>query len=396
MVRTDKSNEFRTALSISPFIFGEFQKGYVYHAGGLRADTPEALQNVYIAAGATEMFARIATKRKATGENPQDINEDIHTLEQGLALCRIAAKLNIPINPEIMCARTYMDGFIQQAPDFFEYPEIYELQKGKKWDQLTLDEMCRVLEAYGEYIGKEIYRTGCRVENFNLGNEANFGFAGLSVGLNTAVEPKLKKISSINGYIYSIFYPSWLKKFLWERQAALFISLRSGLQKSFPNAKYSTHITLITATSALMQFQSWIKQGYDLHEPGLSFYPSGPGAVKDRMMLLERTVRMVADRTGKRIFLAEFAYPSSKSMQHPYKDWVRVVDGYPLSEEGHAKMYLKLAGWGREIGLSGIRYWAPDFSEWGSMPLFHFAAEGKTASGKLLLEELIKRNMTPV
>lgn len=79
-----------------------------------------------------------------------------------------------------MCAYTYMDMDKQQAPRFEEYPEIYALQNGKKWEELSLDEICTVLEAYGAFVAEAILSTGCTVNNWNLGNEANFGFAGIS------------------------------------------------------------------------------------------------------------------------------------------------------------------------------------------------------------------------
>ena len=66
-----------------------------------------------------------------------------------MALCQIAADLNIPINPEVMLAYTYMDMEKQQAPRFNEYPEIYNLQNGKDWKELSLEEIKVVLKAYG-------------------------------------------------------------------------------------------------------------------------------------------------------------------------------------------------------------------------------------------------------
>ncbi len=36
-----------------------------------------------------------------------------------------------------------------------------------------------MLKAYGEIVATEILRTGCTVENWNSGNEANYGFAGV-------------------------------------------------------------------------------------------------------------------------------------------------------------------------------------------------------------------------
>ena len=182
----DTSKSFRLALSLSPFSLPQFKQGYTFRIGDKTASTPEELQAVYRELGSTEMYCRIATKRHVTDEDvtdgAPDPNANVHTFDQGIELCRIAAKLDIPINPEIMCAYTYMDMETQQAPRFDEYPEIYALQNGKDWSELSLDEICAVLRAYGAFVGEAILETGCTVNDWNLGNEANFGFAGISLG----------------------------------------------------------------------------------------------------------------------------------------------------------------------------------------------------------------------
>ena len=74
---------------------------------------------------------RIATKRS---ETPDDItdgeidsNANVLTFDQTIELCKFGKEFNIPINPEVMFAYTYMDMEKQQAPRFNEYPEIYNL-----------------------------------------------------------------------------------------------------------------------------------------------------------------------------------------------------------------------------------------------------------------------------
>lgn len=145
------------------------------------------------------MYVRIATKKSVTSEDitdgEKDTNANIHTFDQAIELCKIAAKLNIPINPEVMCAYTYMDMEKQQAPKFHDYPEIYKLQNNKDWSELTLNEIVIVLKAYGKFLATNILDTGCTVNNWNLGNEANFGFAGVSFGLKTAVNKNLENLS---------------------------------------------------------------------------------------------------------------------------------------------------------------------------------------------------------
>lgn len=161
------------------------------------------------------MYVRIATKRSVTSEEitdgEEDTNANVHTFDQAMVLCQIAADLNIPINPEVMLAYTYMDMEKQQAPRFNEYPEIYNLQNGKDWTELSLEEINVVLKAYGKFLASEILKKGCTVNNWNLGNEANFGFAGVSLGLKTAVNKKFESVSGFMRYILPIFNPEGLK-----------------------------------------------------------------------------------------------------------------------------------------------------------------------------------------
>ena len=52
--------------------------------------------------------------------------------------------------------------------------------------------------------------------------------------------------------------------------------------------------------------------------------------------------------------------------------WNRKVKGYSHSEEGQAKIYKDVINWGKNHGVIGIRYWAADYEDWGSMGLFKF------------------------
>ena len=61
-----------------------------------------------------------------------------------------------------MGAYTYMDMDKQQEPRFEEYPEIYALQNGKKWSDLSVDEACTVMEAYGAFVAEELLSTDMR------------------------------------------------------------------------------------------------------------------------------------------------------------------------------------------------------------------------------------------
>ena len=375
--------QFRFALSLSPFSSKSFKEGYTYEYNNKQINNMTDLEKLYIEKGATEMYVRIATKRSITPDDITDgeidTNANVHTFDQAIELCKIAKELNIPINPEVMLAFTYMDMEKQQAPRFNEYPEIYKLQNGKEWEELSLEEIIIVLKAYGKFLAKEILKIGCTVNNWNLGNEANFGFAGVSLGLKTAVNKKLEKVSGFMRYILPLFNPGWLENNIWKYNAKMFSAVKEGILSAYKdlnidsNVKFSTHIATVVMTpgTCARYFNCLKKHGYNVDTAGISFYPSAPSMYIDSMVLFKKTVKEINNRCKVPVFIAEFSYPSGK-MSGPFAGWNKNVKGYSHSEEGQASIFKDVLNWGKNHGVIGIRYWAADYEDWGSMGLFKF------------------------
>lgn len=391
-----RDTNFRVALSLSPFSLTQFQEGYTFTIGDRTATTPQELQQIYRDLGSTEMYVRIATKRHVTAEDitdgEPDDNANFHTFDQGIALCQIAAELGIPINPEIMCAFTYMDMDRQQAPRFDEYPEIYALQNGKRWEELTLDEICVVLEAYGAFVGEAILSTGCTVNNWNLGNEANFGFAGISMGLETAVNPKLQKAGNLRKYTAPVFARGWLKRNVWKYDAPAYAAVKRGILSAYDklgidasDVKFSTHIaTVVFPPKCSVKFFEFMKDnGYEMETAGISYYPSAPSLSANKKKLLKKTITKINQKCDLPVFIGEFSYPSGE-MDGPFAGWNKKVRGYKHDEQGQANIYADVVKWGRENGMAGIRYWAPDYKGWYSMSMFEFS--GKKGTAKAILK----------
>ena len=391
----DDSEGFRVALSLSPFSLNQFEQGYSFVIGDSVATTPEQLQSIYRSLGSTEMYVRIATKRHKTAENTTDgepdENANVHTFDQGLRLCRIAASLNIPINPEIMCAYTYMDMDRIQPPRFDEYPEIFALQNGKDWSELSLDEVCAVLEAYGEFVADSILATGCTVNNWNLGNEANFGFAGIGMGVKTAIDAKLGKASAMKRYMASMFSTWWLKKHVWSYNVKEFAAVKAGILKAYAKAgidaskvKFSTHIATVVFTprTSASYFRYMKKHGYAMETAGISYYPSAPAMSFNKKKLLTKTITKINKKCGTPVFIGEFSYPSGK-MEGPFAGWNKKLKGYEKDQQGQANIYRDVMNWGKTHGMAGIRYWAPDYEGWYAMSMFEFSNKKGTAKNIL-------------
>ena len=404
---------FRVALSLSPFTLNQFDAGYSFKVGDQTATTPEDLQKIYRSLGSTEMYVRLATKRhktyKADGtldnttDGKADENANVHTFDQVMQTCRIAASLNIPINPEVMCAYIYMDMDGTQAPRFYkaDYPELYAtnptwariLKDGNaKWEELSLDEICTVLEIYGEFVADSILATGATVNDWNLGNEANFGFAGIGIGTPNAFDQTLANAGPMKRYMSSLFSLWWLKKHVWCYNVKQYAAVKRGILKAYTkagkdasNVRFSTHIATVTSTprATASFFKYMAENGYAVDVAGISYYPSAPAMSFNKKKMLTTTVTRINKKCGVPVFIGEFSYPS-QDMVGPFAGWNKQLGSYKKDQQGQADIYRDVIAWGKDHGLIGIRYWAPDYEgEWYPMSMFTF--ENKVGTAKTIL-----------
>ncbi|MBQ4395807.1 MAG: glycosyl hydrolase 53 family protein [Paludibacteraceae bacterium] len=409
----DYAGDFRVALSLSPFTLNQFDAGYTFQVGDKMASTPVQLQQIYKDLGSTEMYVRLATKRHKTynadgtldntTDGKTDENANVHTFDQVMQTCRIAASLNIPINPEVMCAYIYMDMDGTQAPRFYksDYPELYAtnptfariLKDGDaKWEELSLDDICAVLEIYGEFVADSILATGCTVNDWNLGNEANFGFAGIGIGVSNSFDQTLAKAGPMKRYMASLFSLWWLKKHVWSYNVKQYAAVKRGILKAYAkagkdtsNVRFSTHIATVTSTPrATASFFSYMAEhGYAVDVAGISYYPSAPAMSFNKKKMLTKTVTRINKKCGVPVFIGEFSYPS-QDMVGPFAGWNQQLGSYKKDQQGQADIYRDVIAWGKNHGLIGIRYWAPDYEgEWYPMSMFTF--ENKVGTAKTIL-----------
>ena len=408
------AGDFRVALSLSPFTLNQFDAGYTFKVGDKTATTPAELQQIYQSLGSTEMYVRLATKRhktyKADGtldnttDGKADENANVHTFDQVMQTCRIAASLNIPINPEVMCAYIYMDMDGTQAPRFYkaDYPELYAtnptwariLKDGNaKWEELSLDEICTVLEIYGEFVADSILATGATVNDWNLGNEANFGFAGIGIGTPNSFDQKLAKAGPMKRYMSSLFSLWWLKKHVWCYNVKQYAAVKRGILKAYAHhpeldaskVRFSTHIATVTSTprATASFFKYMAENGYAVDIAGISYYPSAPAMSFNKKKMLTTTVTRINKKCGVPVFIGEFSYPS-QDMVGPFAGWNKQLGSYKKDQQGQADIYRDVIAWGKDHGLIGIRYWAPDYEgEWYPMSMFTF--ENKVGTAKQIL-----------
>jgi hypothetical protein len=96
------------------------------------------------------------------------------------------------------------------------------------------------------------------------------------------------------------------------------------------------------------------------------------------MAAFQSSVGKACRALGRPFFVAEHAYPV-----RPFsigEDWGHATPGYPLSNQGQARLTRDLVAWGVRTGaLAGVRQWAPESADGGWAPMSLFDLEGKIA-----------------
>ena len=399
---------FRVAVSVSPFAEILFESGVTFTDGKITAKSVKELQQMFVDHGATEIYARIATSREKTPGFGD------HSLNRGLERARLAKSLGLPFNPELGLFKVYGDVRCQPSPDFSEYPGI---KAPGLWTSLTIEQMLPVVRSYAATAAKMILDTGVKVNVWDVGNEVDFGIAGVSPGPlmegcdDTSgpkwyqppdrVDPEIGKRTVLD----LLKLPeseriAWLQMHVWPYEARILAAAAEGVRSVDPGAKFSTHVSGVMAVrpnEAMAFFAAMKKGGYLPDQLGFSFYPSSTPDPPDRMQAFKKTILAVGEEFKRPVFVAEFAYPAAEkaAQDGPFASWNHALDRYPLSPEGQASVLRDLAGWGIAHGMSGIRPWAPDtaVSAWDSFALF--SLDKKMAIARPGLDAIAEGARTP-
>jgi len=386
--------DFRVSLSVSPFTEILLRTGATFSDGKMTASTPEELQRLFMKHGANEVYARIGTRRAYS------VGFGDHSLNKGLERARMAKSLGLPFNPEIGLFSIYGDVRCQPSPDFRDYPE---LKVPGAWTSLKLDQMLTVLRAYGAMVARDILQTGVKVRIWDLGNEVEFGSAGVAVrpmpgGCDDTeggagwykppdgVDPEIGRKSVID----LLRMPeaeriAWLRAHVWPHLARMFAAAAAGIRSVDHDARFSTHVSGISAVlpaEGVAFYQAMREGGFDADELGFSFYPSSSDKPPHRLQAFQDTVTKVHSELKRPVFVAEFGYPAGTMTEGMFASWNHALEKYPLTDQGQADLLHDIAAWGLKSGLSGIRPWAPELAAPGWEPFALFRSQGKTITAR--------------
>jgi arabinogalactan endo-1,4-beta-galactosidase len=393
------AKDFRISLSISPFAELRFASGLVFTDGKITAKNPEELQRMFAAHGANEVYARVATTYKYR------IGDGDHSMERGLERARMATALNLPFNPELGLFNIYGDVRCQPPPDFSDYPEI---KIPGAWNTLTLEQMLPVLRSYGATAARQILDTGVKVRIWDIGNEVEFGIAGVAIqpmpgGCDDteggagwykppdAVDGAIGKMSALALVKMSDAKRiEWLQEHVWPHEAKMLTAVADGIRSVDPHARFSTHVSGMSSVlpaQTVAFFKAMRDGGFAADELGVSYYPTSSNSPRDRLQAFKDMATAAQQELGRPVFVAEFGYPA-KTMGGIFK-WNDAVKDYPLSPEGQANFIRDLVTWGVQTRtLSGIRPWAPELAAPGWAPMSFFENSGGTATARPALDAI--------
>jgi len=378
---------FRNGLCATSFSDGVFEKKIAFRDGRRLAGDALALQKLMMARGSNEVFARLGSSRATTPRKPEGA--------MGAARRRaaLARRVGLPLNPEFLLCANYGDMGGQPEPDFSGYPEI---RLAKPWHELGIEAMCDAMRIYGRIVAREILETGVRVNVWDIGNEVEFGIAGVAIppmnprigGLGwsyrapDAVDPEIGKMSLGKFFMMKkADQVAWGKTHLWIHVGRIMAAVADGIREVDPAARFATHASAIAALmpEVFVGFhEAMDAAGFRAQECGVSYYPTDTKLITNRLARFKQTVLLTRQRLRRPVYIAEFGYAGGP-VTYGGEDWANPVEGYPCTPVGQANFLRDLVAWGARDGLlSGIRPWAPDYvgEGWQGMALFDAPVDG--------------------
>ena len=270
--------------------------------------------------------------------------------------------------------------------------------------------MLPVLRLYGVTAARQILDTGVKVRIWDVGNEVEFGIAGVAIqpmpgacddtagGAGwykppDAVDAAIGKMSALTLVRMSDAKRiEWLQTHVWPHEAKMLAAVAEGIRSVDPRARFSTHVSGMTSVlpaQTVAFFKAMRDGGFVADELGVSYYPTSSNSPRDRLQAFKDMADTAQRELGRPVFIAEFGYPA-KTMKLVFI-WNDEVKGYPLSQEGQANFIRDLVAWGVGTGtLSGIRPWAPDLAAPGWAPMSFFENAGKTATARPAIDAILE------
>src|SRR5262249_35493215 len=181
------------------------------------------------------------------------------------------------------------------------------------------------LRAYGTAAAREILATGVHVRIWDIGNEVEFGIAGVAVrpvsgscddtaGSHDwyqppdAVDPAIGKMTvQALRQMPETARIAWLAEHVWPHEARMLAAVADGIRTVDPKARFSTHVSGIAATEpefTVAFFKAMSAGGFSVDELGVSYYPTSSAIPKNRLEAFQEMAKLAQHRLGRPVFIA--------------------------------------------------------------------------------------------
>jgi len=278
--RPDTRADFRTGLCATSFADGVFKDGVVYEDGLTKAANMLELQRLMMARGGNELFARLGSSRTP---GPRSSEASMVAAQRR---ARLARSVDVAFNPEFLLCAHYGDMAGQPEPDLSGYPGI---ALSRPWHELGIKEMCDALRVYGKIVAREILDTGVKVNVCDIGNEIEFGIAGVAIppmaaGIGgpgwkykapDAVDPEIGKMTLGRFFMMpSREQVAWGQAHLWNYTGRILAAVAEGIREVDRHARFATHASAIAALMPEVFvgfYQSLDAMGFRTEQLGVSY-----------------------------------------------------------------------------------------------------------------------------
>lgn len=379
---------FRNTLSLGLNAERALENGIRFTDGKRTATDVEGLQRLFVAHGATEIYARIGTSRTAK------LGALANSLERGLERARLARKLGLALNPELGLWIAYGG-----VADFSEWPD---LGVAKPWTAMTLKERVPVARGFAAGVARALLATGVGIDSWHLsGDERGIGgltlppwgpFGGRNYVAPDVIDPAIGRIDAARFEVSLVAERiAFCRAHLWPAMGRLLAAMAEGVRSVDRAARFSLHVGSGSTVSyqpelVIAFFRAMAEAGFAVDQPAICFFPANAGTPADRVAGFKDTVVAVRKALGKPLYIAEAGYPVGPVIMggaaNPF-DWGQATPGYPLGADGQARIIRDIVRWGMRSGsLSGIRQWGPDDVTGGWAPLSLFDLDGTLARAR--------------
>lgn len=253
-----------------------------------------------------------------------------------------------------------------------------------RWKGTTVSQRAQAIERYAESTVRHFQEAGLSVPIYAIGNESDFGSAGLFAS------DMLGEFFSLIGGGFPVFGEPdkpgspkagallhRLQKDFWPQESFLAAACARGIRTADPRAKLLMHVAQSREPVFCEAFFRTMREhGVSIDYAGLSYYPAITGDLD--FALTRRTVTHLGDSLKMRTILCESAYPSKRPtglfafMKHE-------MSRFPFTPQGQRDWLLDILRWTlQDPNVASFVYWSPEwFRSYGLWdPLALFDAEG--------------------